>query len=105
MHLPVRFLVGFGVAGDAAEGQHVLGLLLPQDVHRVVVGDDADEHVRCVDDGDRDQVVLVNLAGNGLLVFVTRAWITSCCMMSSITAARRARISFLRETNPISRRL
>ena len=68
--LPVGFLVGLGVARDAAEGQDVLGLLLAEDVHGVVVGDDADEHVGGVDDGDGDQVVLVDLAGDGFLVFV-----------------------------------
>ncbi len=68
--LPVGFLVGLGVARDAAECQHVLGLLLAEDVHGVVVGDDADEHVRSIDDRDGDQVVLVDLAGDGLLVFV-----------------------------------
>ncbi len=55
---------------DAAEGQDVLGLLLAEDVHGVVVGDDADEHVGRVDDRDGDQVVLVDLAGDGFLVFV-----------------------------------
>ena len=34
------------------------------------MGDDADEHVGGIDDGDRDQVVLVDLAGDGLLVLV-----------------------------------
>ena len=34
------------------------------------MGDDADEHVGGVDDGDGDQVVLVDLAGDALLVLV-----------------------------------
>ena len=56
--LPVGGVVGLGVGGDAAEGEDVLGLLLAEDVHRVVVGDDPDEHVVGVDDRDGDQVVL-----------------------------------------------
>ena len=68
--LPVRLFVGLGVARDAAEGQHVFGLLLAQDVHRVVVGDDADEHVGRIDDRDRDQVVLVDLARDRFLILV-----------------------------------
>ena len=68
--LPVGFLVGLGVARDAAEGQDVFGLLLAEDVHGVVVGDDADQHVGGVDHGDGDQVVLVDLAGDRFLVFV-----------------------------------
>ncbi len=68
--LPVGLLVGLGIARDAAEGEDVLGLLLAEDVHRVVVGDDAQELVGGVDDGDGDQVVLVDLAGDGLLVLV-----------------------------------
>ena len=43
--LPVRRGVGLGVGGDAAELEDVLGLLLAEDVHGVVVGDDADEPV------------------------------------------------------------
>ena len=61
--LPVGGLVGLGVARDAAEGEDVLGLLLAEDVHRVVVGDDPDEHVGGVDDGDGDQVVLARSCG------------------------------------------
>ena len=68
--LPVRLVVGLGVLRDAAEGEDVLGLLLAEDVHRVVVGDDADEHVVGIDDGDGDQVVLGDLAGDALLVLV-----------------------------------
>ena len=71
--LPVRGGIGLGVGGDAAELEDVLGLFLAEDVHGVVVGDDADEHVVESTIGNGEQVVLVDLAGDGLLVFVDPA--------------------------------
>src|SRR5579883_1371792 len=68
--LPVGLLVGLDVARHAAEGQDVLGLLLAEDVHGVVVGDDPNQHIRGIHDGDGDQVVLVDLAGDAFLVLV-----------------------------------
>ena len=71
--LPVGRCIGLGVGGDAAEREDVLGLLLAEDVHGVVVGDDADEPAGGVDDRQGEQVVLVDLAGDGLLVLVDPA--------------------------------
>ena len=68
--LPVRGGVGLGVRRDAAELEHVLGLLLAEDVHGIVVGDDPDEPAGGVDDRQGEQVVLVDLTGDGLLVLV-----------------------------------
>ncbi len=41
-----------------------------QNIHGVVMGDDAQEHVGRVDHGDGEQVVFIDLAGDGFLVFV-----------------------------------
>ena len=71
--MPVGGGIGLGVGRDAAEREDVLGLLLAEDVHGVVVGDDADEHAGGVDDRDCQQVVLVDLAGDGFLVLVQAA--------------------------------
>ena len=68
--LPVGGIVGLGVGRHAAEGQEVLGLLPALDVEGVVVGDDADEHVAGVDDGQGDQVVLADLSDDVLLMLV-----------------------------------
>ena len=45
-------------------------MLLAEDIHGVVVGDDPEEHVGRVDHGDGEQVVFVDLAGDGFLVLV-----------------------------------
>ena len=68
--LPIRFLVGLGVLGDTAEREDVLGLFAPENIERVVVGDDPQKHILRVDDGNGDQVVLANLAGDAFLILV-----------------------------------
>jgi len=62
------------------------------------------KHVGGIDDRDGDQVVLADLAGDRLLVFVDAGEDHIGCMISPIPASGRARISVLSETKPTSLR-
>ena len=71
--LPVGSGISLGIGRDAAELEDVFSLLLPEDVHGIVVSDDADEPAGGIDDRQCQQVVLVDLAGGGFLVVVQTA--------------------------------
>ena len=63
-----RFQIGFVGGGDSRHLRDIFGVLVLQDVHGVVDGDDPDESHFAIDDGERQKAVIGNRPCNDFLV-------------------------------------
>lgn len=61
------FHIIFVARNDSGHLFDVLGVLILNDVHDIVDGDDADQAVFLIADGDGSQVVTAEVVGNGFL--------------------------------------
>ena len=62
------FHIVFVARNDSGHLFDVLGVLILNDVHDIVDGDDADQAVFLIADGDGSQVVTAEVVGNGFLI-------------------------------------